>query len=171
MLYSRRAKQLSVHCGFTLLEILVTTVMSLLLLGAAIASYQSLSQRQVKVEAGRDLMAVLRDVQSRARDGNKPPENCSQLNGYRIWAVENTGAYFIAVRCDEVQDNLEQERRELSGGAIFMDGFELYYSPLPGPVGGAPVTIRIAQLTDMDDWFAFDVSNQGVITSRGILSE
>lgn len=157
--------------GFTLIELLVTTTLGLFLMGGALAAYSSFSQRQDKVESARDVRAVLRAGRERSRDGDKPQSNCNQLNYYRVWGVQGTQNYYMAIRCDGNNTNLEQVTYTLQSGEYFLDDFDLYFPPLPGPVPGAPVTISIGQLDDSSVRYEFAVTDQGLVEEGTLVVE
>ncbi|MCD8484271.1 hypothetical protein LRY60_01490 [Candidatus Woesebacteria bacterium] len=116
------------------------------------------------------MQAVLQAARERSRGGDKP-EACGRLNAYRVWGVQGTQNYYLAVRCDDNGTDLEQETFSLQSGEYFLDDFELFFPPLPGPVPGAPVTVSIGELEDQSVRYEFMVSDQGVIENGGLVSE
>ncbi len=157
--------------GFTIIELLVTTTLSLLLMGGALAAYTTFASRQDKVESARDVRSVLRVARERSRDGDKPESNCSQLNYYRVWGVQGTQNYYMGIRCNDVATNLEQTTYSLQSGEYFLDDFDLYFPPLPGPVPGTPVTISIGRLEDQSVKYEFEVTGQGIIEEGRLITQ
>jgi type II secretory pathway pseudopilin PulG len=157
--------------GFTFLELLVTTTLGLLLFAGTLAAYNSFANRQTKIDSARDVMSLLQQSQSRSRDGDKPDDDCTRLDGYRVWGVQNSQQYYLAIRCDGNADNLETQEFTLQSGEVFLDSFDVVFPPLPGPVQGAPVTIRIGELQNPDLEYDFVVNGQGVVESGGIVQE
>lgn len=156
--------------GFTFIELLVTTTLSLVLMGGAFAAYNSFATRQDKVESARDVQSLLQSARERSRGGDKP-EACGRLNSYRVWGVQGTQNYYMSIRCDDVLVDLEQETFVLQSGEYFLDDFELFFPPLPGPVVGAPVTVSIGELDDQSIRYEFSISEQGVIENGSLLSQ
>lgn len=157
--------------GFTLIEILITTTLGLLLLGGTLAAYNSFTNRQTKIESARDVMAVLRLAQSQSRDGNKPDTGCATMDGYRVWGTQGTQNYGMALRCND--DGIDQEVQsfQLQAGEVFLDSFEVLFPPLPGPVPGTPVTVKIGDLGNQAVRYEFSVSEQGVVHAGQLFTE
>ncbi len=157
--------------GFTFIELLVTTTLSLLLMGGAFAAYTSFASRQTKIESARDVQAVLQSARERSRGGDKPDDDCTRLNYYRVWGVQGTQNYYVAVRCDDSGADLQQQTYTLQSGEYLLDDFELFFPPLPGPIPGAPVTISIGEFEDTSVRYEFAVSDQGVISEGQLISD
>lgn len=159
------------HSGFTLIELIVTTTLGLLLMAGALAAYTSFAARQDKIESARDVRSVIQSARERSRDGNKPETGCTSLNYYRVWGVQGTQNYYMAIRCNNDDDNLEQVTYRLQSGEYFLDDFDLYFGPLPGPVSGTPVTIIIGRLDDSSIRYEFDVTDQGLVEEGSLVTE
>ncbi len=156
--------------GFTLIELLVTTALGLLMLTGVLAAYSSLSTRQARAESARDVTTLLRVAQNRSQSGDKPPVDCNSLDGYRVFGSQSTQDYGIVPRCDgqDVSDERVVSRlRELE---YFQNDFSVIFPAQPGPVTGAPVTVRISRLDQVDQPYEFIITTSGVVEDHGILT-
>lgn len=155
--------------GFTLLELIITTSLGLILLAGALASYSTYANQQQLAGSSRAVVAVLRQAQSRSRDGDKPDTNCNQLNFYRVRAQENTQTYYLSIQCDGNNEDLEEVPYTLTNNYFFLSSFDIRFPPLPGPVTGAPTTVQIGELDDAEH-YELTVSAQGVVEETGRVS-
>lgn len=64
-------KPLKENNGFTLIEIIVVTILIITLSSIGLAAYNSLHQRQVLQQAANEVKSALRDAQNRALAGEK----------------------------------------------------------------------------------------------------
>lgn len=156
--------------GFTLIELLVTTALGLLMLGGVISAYSSLATQQARSESARDVIVLLRTAQNRSRSGDKPPVNCDRLDGYRVYGFANTQNYAIVPRCDDDDVVAERVNHQLRDLEHFLNDFSVTFPTQPGPVIGAPVTVRISRLDELDTPFEFEITTSGVVEEQGIRS-
>lgn len=69
--------------GFTLIEILVTVVISGILFGGGIAAYRGIGARQNLKQAGIEFQSNLRLIQEKTLSSQKP-DGCDVLLGYKV---------------------------------------------------------------------------------------
>jgi prepilin-type N-terminal cleavage/methylation domain-containing protein len=153
--------------GFTLLELLVAAALSMLLISGGVAAYNNIFLKRSQTESAQDVVAALQRAQARSSSGDKPTTGCTKLNGYRVWATQNTQSYYQALRCDD--DGLDREQAEfkLASSEYFLTSFSLQYPPLPTAVLGAPATIRIGRLDQSNVYTEIVVDQNGVVTNHG----
>ncbi|OGD62566.1 hypothetical protein A2160_05995 [Candidatus Beckwithbacteria bacterium RBG_13_42_9] len=83
----------------------MTIVISGILIGLGIASYNTFNQRQTLNLALRTLRTNLWAAQSRAQAGKRPLTGCTNFTGYLV--SFNLDNYQLAADCDEGQVNIE----------------------------------------------------------------
>jgi prepilin-type N-terminal cleavage/methylation domain-containing protein len=83
-------KTLHFRSGFTLIELLISIGILLLIVGAGIAGYIRLNDRQTLLNAAKELQVMLRSAQKKARVGDKPP-GCTKLLSYSVTTQVATG--------------------------------------------------------------------------------
>lgn len=151
-----------VNSGFSLIELLVVSTLSMVLLGGALAAYSTFSTRQSRLDSGNQVLSDLRAAQQRSRSGEQP-EACNSLGGYQVW---NTGGasneYRIAVKCNSPAQLMETEVKTLRENEVFLTTFNVVFPPLPGPATGVPATIDIGQSGDTLK-YRFTIDTQGVV--------
>lgn len=157
--------------GFTFLELLITTTLGLLILGGALASYRTFGIRQARSESSKAVIGVLHRAQRRARSGDKPIDDCTTLNGYRVWAVAGTQQYSLSVRCDGDGEDREAQSFLLRDQEYFQVGFDVTFSPNSGPILAAPETVEIGPLGGGENHYEFIIEPNGVITDTGIVDD
>lgn len=74
--------------GFTLIEILVTVVISGILFGVGIAAFRGIGARQNLKQAGNEFQSNLRLIQEKTLSSQKPA-GCIVLLGYRVSYVDS----------------------------------------------------------------------------------
>ena len=165
------SSNLGKRSGFTLIELLVTTALSLLLIGGAIAAFSSLSVRQSRAEAAKDVINLLYFAQNRSQAGDKPQADCGTLDGYRVYGFVNTQQYYIVPRCDG--EDLVEERvtHLLREQEHFLSDFSFIYPTQPGPVTGAPDEVQISRLDDTNNPYIFSVTGSGIVEDQGIVEQ
>lgn len=157
------------NLGFTLLELLVTTGLSLFLLGGAIASFNSFSTEQDKVQSAKDVQTVLQRAQVRSRNGDKPDTGCTQLNGYGVRAAAGSNTYDLVTRCDG--QIIETQTFNLRQGQYFDQAFDVTYPVFPGPISGAPVIVQIGELSSgQRQVYRFTILQSGVTSKGGVIT-
>jgi len=87
--------------GFTLLEVLMVTAISIIFLGVSFAGYRDFSRRQEVVVAKRGILSNLRKAQKDATSGNKPSACGDTLVGYafEITFAGPPASYQISAIC------------------------------------------------------------------------
>jgi prepilin-type N-terminal cleavage/methylation domain-containing protein len=89
--------------GFTLIELLVVVTIMMVILGAGIASYFNLSERQNLVNAGKQLQEMMRAAQKKARAGDRPT-GCNHLQSYQVTVqVSSAQTVQLIAICDNTQ--------------------------------------------------------------------
>lgn len=148
--------------GFTLIELLVVSAIGILMLTGVVLAYNRLFRRQTSFSSAQEVASILRQAQSRSRSGDKPAQNCTQLNGYRVVANANTSTYTLQVRCDG--GIAESVSYQLKGNDVFRTAFAVTFPPLPGPVPEGAVTVSITELGSGGlPRYDFQVTAQGVV--------
>lgn len=161
----------SKRAGFTLIELMITTTLGLLLLGAAAASYSTFGVRQARTESAREVMSLLRRAQQRARSGDKPVDGCTHLDGYRVWGQQGTQAYNLSLRCNGNGQDYEQQEFVLREQEFFQEGFDVTFSSQIGPVPNTPTTVKIGPLVPGESHYEFIIERNGLVTDVGIIEE
>lgn len=156
------------RAGFTLFELILTTALMLLLMGGALAAYNAFLAQRGRSESGKKVVSLVREAQNRSRSGDKP-ESCGSLNGYRVWANNNSNQYSLSLRCDGSSEDLETVTNTLASGEYFLSGFDVIFPPTPGTVTGAPATVRIGQLEAAEYEYEFTIAASGVIEDTGLV--
>lgn len=154
--------------GFTLIELLVTTALGLVMLGGVLAAYSTLATRQARAESAKDVITVLRVAQNRSRSGDKPEAGCTSLEGYRVYGFLNTQEYYLVPYCDGADKINERLTYHLREAEYFLGNFSVIYPTQPGPVVGAPLTVRISRLDETDQAYEFEITTSGVVEDTGI---
>ncbi|MDP1722705.1 MAG: type II secretion system protein [Candidatus Gottesmanbacteria bacterium] len=85
--------------GFTLIELLVSVAIVMLITGGVIVNYNTYNDAQKTRSAVLTVKNNLRLAQSRAYNGDKPGNGCTQLLGYRVSFTSNT--YAIQAQCSD----------------------------------------------------------------------
>ncbi len=101
--------------GYTLLELMMAVAISAMVVGGGISAYNQFSERQRVVNAGQELVVVLRDVQKRAQSAEKPAACSDTLEG---WSIVRTGnnSYDIGADCNGF---VAMETKNISSGLEF----------------------------------------------------
>lgn len=83
--------------GFTLIEVIISVTISLLLMGAIIANYNSYNDNQSLKQAALTLKNSLRFAQGKALSGEKPQLGCTTLVGWDITFAASS--YVLRANC------------------------------------------------------------------------
>lgn len=158
------------NSGYTLIEVMVTMVLIMVVLGGGIAAYRGFDQRQRLTNAGRQLANTLRDVQKRAQIGDKPDMGACETNQLEGWRIRSDGShsFIIAARCDdtEVDEQVFEFEPDTSSQnkTINVSSFNLSFDVLTGRVSSS----TSIQLTDETNTYTIEVSSAGGISDLGI---
>lgn len=155
------------RAGFTFIELVVVSGLTIVLMGGALASMGIFSNQKSRSEGGQMVISTLRRAQNRARSGDKPA-TCGTLNGYRVWGNAGSNEYRMALRCDGVATDLETQVYSLPNFETFRGAFSVMYLPQPGQVTGVPVTIQVGTT---ESYYEFSVLNNGVITEGQLVEQ
>ena len=151
--------------GFTLIELIVVTTIGVLLLTGSVVAYNSFFRRQSSFSSAQEVISVLQQAQSRARSGDKPEEDCSAFEGFRVSASASQPSYVLQTLCDG--EVVESVTYQLRSGEVFVNPFSVVFAPLPGSVAASDVTVRITQLGNSGNppvpRYEFVVNQNGVI--------
>ncbi len=158
------------NSGFTFIELLVTTALGLVMLGGVLAAYGSLATRQARAESAKDIITVLRVAQNRSRSGDKPAANCTNLDGYRVYAAQNTQDFYLVARCDGADKADERMVYHLREQEYFLTDFSVIFPVQSGPIIGAPETVRLSRLDETTTPYEFVITVSGVVEDHGIIS-
>lgn len=85
--------------GFTLIELLVAAAIIIVVTGGVIVNYNSFNDTQKIRQAALTVKNNLRLAQSRAYNGEKPANGCTELAGYL--ATFAPTSYAVQVQCDD----------------------------------------------------------------------
>lgn len=83
--------------GYTLIELLIVLLITILLAGIGVIRYRDFQRRQAVKAATRTIITDLRTAQERALAGTKPA-GCTTLESYIVRRLSNT-SYEIRARC------------------------------------------------------------------------
>lgn len=144
--------------GFTLIEILVTVVISGILFGGGIAAFRGIGDKQAVKQNGATFLSNLRSFQQKALASEKPA-NCgvNRLEGFRVHYV-NDSSYSVKAVCVTGASN----PITLTDGVKFAAGFisDIDFQVLKAEVIGAQ-TITL---------YKGSTSYQVTIEQRGVIS-
>lgn len=124
--------------GFTLIELIITIAVSMLLVGGAVAGYNSFNDTQVLKQAGLSLKNNLQFASVKAQAVDKPVSDCTELIGYRV--TFTSSSYSIAAQCTE--GALAMQTIALPSGFTF--------SPVPADITFVVLTRRLLSDTQTD---------------------
>lgn len=145
--------------GFTLLELVISIGIMMLLVGLGVASYLQFNERQQVVGSARELQALFRSAQTRARTGDVPP-GCGTLSGYLVEGAAGSSQVLMYAVCSG--GNILRSTLTLIGGVTPVAGINMTFQTLKGGVTNAGVvTLRTPSLTYS---YSFKVSQGGEIS-------
>lgn len=159
----------SARRGYTLIEIIVVVAIMGLMVGASIAGFNTLNQRQVMLSAGRELMSVMRTAQQRAGSGVKPEDiTCGQLLGYSVRGTINSDTYTLNAVClnSGVVQTMLLRSYEMSTGIVFVATFATQFNVQTGGASGNIGNIRIRSSFYT---YTLNVTSAGDITELTLL--
>jgi Tfp pilus assembly protein FimT len=143
--------------GFTLIEMLVATAISMFLVGGGIAGYIQFNDRQTVVAGGKQLHSLLRTAQKKAMVGDKPV-GCDVLHGYQVRTTNNSGQLTVYADCNN-QDYLVITEN-MPGSVTAKSTSTVVFTVLHGGVTGA-TTLRVGQSTTI---YEIDITAGGEIS-------
>lgn len=143
--------------GFTIIEILVTVVISAILFGGGIAAFRGIGARQNLKQAGNEFQSNLRLIQEKSLSSKKPV-GCDVLLGYEVNYV-GVNTYSMQPTCQNgavITTNVD-----LPTGVSFLAAFsKISFFVLQAGVQGAQ-TIKLQSGT-LEYWVY--IESKGVIT-------
>lgn len=149
--------------GYTLIELIVVIAIVGLMVGASIAGFNTLNQRQTVGNGGRELTSVMRIAQQRALAGTKPA-GCTQLTGYRVNGTINTSDYTLSAVCTNTTVVISSYK--LPSGVTFVTTIATLFTVQTGGAGGSigDIAVRSTAFT-----YTLTVSSAGDITEKSLL--
>ena len=148
--------------GFTLVEMLIAVSILLLLMGGGIAAYLNFNERQSTVNAGRDLMLLMRAAQKKARSGDKPT-GCDRLQSYSVVAPRYSSIVTLSAIC--ANGSYSVETLTMPSGVSSQLPLSMQFAVLHGGVANAgDVRVGSSSL-----YYEFTVEDGGTI-SEGTLT-
>lgn len=154
--------------GFTLIELLVTASLTLVMVGGALAAYNTFNTQQTHVQLARNVIANFEQAKKKSNVGDKP-DDCNQLEGYRVQANADSSSYFVSIICDDGQIE-ESKQYTLSTDFSFDNAFEVLFRPYPYDVADTVQVIDLVR-SGSDQVYRFTVSQTGTIEDLGLVSE
>lgn len=153
--------------GYTLIEIIIVVGIMGLLVGASIAGFNTLNQRQTVLSAGKEVISIMRTAQQRAIAGIKPENDCDQLLGYAVKATANGATYTLNSVCDDggFIETVEVRSYQLAAGLTFASTFTVQFNV---QTGGASGNTGDLQLRSSVYTFTVNVNESGDISEQGL---
>jgi prepilin-type N-terminal cleavage/methylation domain-containing protein len=156
-----------VNAGFTLIEVLITVTIMLLLVGGGIAAFVTFNERQVVINAARELQGGVRAAQQRAQSATKPDSNCDKLESYAIRAPQSPPVVVdIVAECDTGDTILSSFT--LGSSIALTEPLDMSFLVLRGGVVN-PSEVTLRSITTNHS-YTFEVTTGGEIT-EGELSQ
>lgn len=154
--------------GYTLIELLIVITIMGLLVGASIAGFNTLNQRQTVLSAGKEVISLMRTAQQKSASGVKPAGTCDQLLGYSVIGTINTGVYSLNSVCNNSGSitTTKIKSAALASGVTFNSTFTVLFNTL---TAGASGTVGDIKVKTASYSFTFTVNASGDITEKGIL--
>lgn len=132
--------------GYTLIEVMVSTLIVLGVIGGGVAAFRSFDARQAVINSGRSLEIDLRTIQKKAQSGDKP--NASECTGATLdgWEIEKTSAsqteYVTRAICNGVVATGSETTHTLSPGARFQtSSFQIQFEVLTGKASSSQTIV------------------------------
>ena len=152
--------------GFTLIEIIIGTAIMAIVFTSGIAAFRRFDDRQQIVNAGRELIVTIRDVQKRAQSGEKPKE-CNSLDGWALRKDTGQDEYRIAAICSGLEANSSIQTKALLGNVEFIQSsFNFVFNVISGEVTN-PGTLSVSN-ADGTLIYEIEISGAGGVNDLGI---
>lgn len=153
--------------GYTLVEVMVSSLLILMVVGGGIAAYRNFEQKQAIVNAGRQFAVTLRATQKRAQSGEKPDECGTQnLDGWQVDKQINDDHYTTVAICDGVEVVASKKQHDLPGGVSFeQDDFNFIFEVISGNVDN-PVSVQLNTTTGSRNYMVEVTRAGGIIESE-----
>lgn len=123
-------KPTSARQGFTLLELLIVSVIMLVVAGGSIAALTTFQERQKALVAAKTVQQMMWSAQTKARV-RETPAGCNPLNGYRVVVSANQAT--LHPICNGSPGSSRQDYRYPSG-VTASSTVTLYFLTLEGGV-------------------------------------
>ncbi len=151
--------------GFTLLEMLIATVVMMMMTGIGLASYLRFTERQTLRNAGKELQTYMRAAQSRARSGDRPT-GCAQLFGYAVTGANGGVQIQLSAVCENGVE-VVTDTYTLPSGSTLGGALDMTFGSLKGGVTGAGTVTLISGAQE----YEFTVSQGGEIGDGDIVAQ
>jgi prepilin-type N-terminal cleavage/methylation domain-containing protein len=154
--------------AFTLIEMMVAVAVMGILTAVGVVSYRQFNEKQKVVVAGKEVIALLRDSQKKAKSGDRPVECDSPyrvLDGYKMIVYVSTSQVDIVAMCrglDVVTNTVL-----LTNDTVFSAGGEYIFNVLSGGVEGAGVISVTHQVLPIA--YEVEITESGAINDLGIV--
>lgn len=133
--------------GFTMIEIMIVSVVMGGLVTSAMSSYRNFEEKQRTVQAADDFVTHLRSVQKMADSGAKPSGCTGEFLGYEVAVTGNSSQGTVTAVCENI--SVPVEGITLRNGARFLSSAGVLFKPLGqgAVIGGASaITIHVQGL-------------------------
>lgn len=156
--------------GFTLIELMITIVISMLILSGGIAAYFNFNDRQVLLGAGKQVQTSLRGAQTKARVGDRPA-GCPKLVGYSVQSIGGGTQVQVSVVCDNgagVLSSITDSTYTLpTQPVVTVSGLNVRFGVLKtGVTGVGTVTLTAGSLS-----YSFTISQGGEISDGQVVAQ
>ncbi len=145
------------NTGFSLIEMLISIGILMTIVGVGIASFLTFNDRQVVLNAGKDVQGQIKAAKAKAQAGDTP-EGCTRLEGYAVRISANGPRSRLLAVCEN--DDYLDHPVDFPTGVTSTDTIDITFLGLHGGVQGAEtVTIQ------SDKWaYAFDITSGGEVS-------
>ena len=118
--------------GFTLIEILVVTTITLIFLGVGLVQYNTYTEQAKLKNEGKKLVDVLELAKKKALSADLQDKNCNNFTGYRVTISPSTYSFKFccASSCTVVQSYNMANNITITAGAGDYDFSPLMTSPI-----------------------------------------
>lgn len=155
------------QAAYTLIEVLVVSVIIMLIAGGGIAAFTNFNQRQRVLTGAKELQSYLRTAQTLSRVGERPAA-CDELNGYLVRTTDLGSLKLVRILAACSGGEIETKSFTLPEGVTLEGGadLEMTFYGLHGGVAGA----QVVRVTDGESLtYEFRVTQGGEITSGDFL--
>lgn len=164
-------KLMSVSKGFTLIEVMLVSVVMGAMITAGMSSMRRFEERQRTVQAADSFVTELRGVQKMADAGERPSGCLGELQGYRVETSFGGSEATVKARCST---DIEVKTISLRGGAQFYDNVGILFRPLGrgAVLDGGSDTIDL-NVTGLANSYTVPIaiSSGGIVSSGNVIAQ
>lgn len=164
MPFSSLLKKNSLQEGFSLIELLIVSMIMVMLAGGGIASFITFNAKQQLLTTAKELKLYLRSAQSLVRTG-ETPTGCTTLNGYQVSSQDSGGVKEITLSAVCESGTYERQNFFFPESVTLSSDFSIIFLGLHGGVTGAT---SLELVSDSGDTYGFAVTQGGEITQGGL---